>query len=31
MSNLIPLWKPGSKEKNGIMNHQEMNTWWQNY
>ncbi|GGH48429.1 hypothetical protein GCM10008014_12340 [Paenibacillus silvae] len=31
VSNLIPLWKPGSSEKNGIKNHTELNNWWRNY
>lgn len=29
--NLIPLWKPGSTPKNGILNHSELTTWWVNY
>lgn len=31
VSNLIPLWKPGSTAKNGIMNHSEITTWWASY
>lgn len=31
MDNLIPLWKPGSTPKNGIINHSEITSWWINY
>ncbi|KOP64346.1 hypothetical protein AMS62_03045 [Bacillus sp. FJAT-18019] len=31
VSNLIPLWKPGSTPKNGIMSHTVLNNWWLQY
>ncbi|MFD0591032.1 HNH endonuclease signature motif containing protein [Paenibacillus sp. GCM10027627] len=31
VSNLIPLWRPGSQPQNGIKNHSELTTWWANY
>lgn len=31
VSNLIPLWKPGSTPKNGILSHTVLNNWWTNY